>query len=157
MCAVAASWALRDNLIVGFGDPPVPGRESPNDRTREFDDSLTFAPLRDSANVNYSGTGFSAGVMWRPIRTITIGASGRLGGTLKLREADTVRTTADAPSRYGVGVRYDVPGTTIAFRADRTLWSKMGGLGSERATPQDTWDFGARRRSGRPACSAARS
>ena len=138
---VAGSWAIHDNFIVGLGVHLFPG-ENRLTISRHFDDSLSFAPLRDSTNVSYSGTGFSAGFMWRPARTLTIGASGRLGGTLKLRESDTVRTTADAPSRYGVGVRYDVPGTTIAFRADRTLWSKMGGLGSTRATPDDAWDFG---------------
>ena len=46
------------------------------------------------------------------------------------------------PASGPLGVRYDVPGTTIAFRADRTLWSKMGGLGSTRATPDDAWDLG---------------
>jgi hypothetical protein len=138
---VAGAWAIRDNVIVGLGVHLFPG-ENRLTIARQFEDSLSFAPLRDSTNVNYSGTGVSAGVLWRPARTITIGASGRLGGTLKLRESDTVRTTADAPSRYGVGVRYDVTGTTIAFRADRTLWSKMGGLGSARATPDDAWDFG---------------
>jgi hypothetical protein len=138
---IAGAWALRDNVILGLGFHLFPG-ENRLTISREFQDSLSFAPLRDSANVNYSGTGVSAGVLWRPARTITIGASGRIGGTLRLRERDTVRTTADAPSRYGVGVRYDVPGTTIAFRADRTLWSKMGGLGSTRATPDDAWDLG---------------
>ena len=138
---LAGAWAIRDNLIAGLGVHLFPG-ENRLTISREFDDSLSFAPLRDSTNVNYSGTGVSAGLLWRPARTITIGASGRIGGKLTLRESDTVRTTADAPSRYGVGVRYDVPGTTIAFRADRTLWSKMGGLGSSRANPDDAWDFG---------------
>lgn len=138
---LAGSWALRDNFIVGLGVHLFPG-ENRLTISREFEDSLSFAPLRDSTNVNYSGTGFSAGLMWRPAKTVTIGASGRLGGTLKLHESDTLRTSAKAPSRYGVGVRYDVTGTTIAFRADRTLWSKMGGLGSTRATPDDAWDFG---------------
>jgi len=138
---VAGAWAVRENITVGLGIHLFPG-ENRLTIAREFDDSLSFAPLRDSANVNYSGTGVSGGVMWRPIRTVTVGASGRVGGSLKLRESDSVRTSADAPSRYGIGVRYDVPGTTVAFRADRTLWSRMGGLGSSRATPQDTWDFG---------------
>jgi hypothetical protein len=138
---LAGAWAIRDNLIAGLGIHLFPG-ENRLTISREFEDSLSFAPLRDSTNVNYSGTGVSAGLLWRPARTITIGASGRIGGKLTLRESDTVRTTADAPSRYGVGVRYDVPGTTIAFRADRTLWSKMGGLGSSRANPDDAWDFG---------------
>jgi hypothetical protein len=137
----AGSWALRYNLIVGAGIHMFPG-ENRLTISRTFDDSLVFAPLRDSANVNFFGTGFSGGLLWRPIRTVTIGASGRIGGTLKLREADTVRATADAPSRYGAGVRWDGPGTTIAFRADRTLWSKMGGLGSTRSNPDDVWDFG---------------
>jgi hypothetical protein len=138
---LAGSWALRDNIIVGAGVHLFPG-ENRLTISREYDDSLSFAPLRDSANVNYFGSGVSGGVLWRPIRTVTIGASGRLGGKLKLRESDTLRTTADAPSRWGVGVRYDEAGTTVAFRADRTLWSDMGGLGSTRATPQDAWDFG---------------
>jgi len=138
---VAGSWAVRDNVIVGLGIHMFPG-ENRLTISREYQDSLVFAPLRDSTNVNYFGTGYSAGVLWRPVRSLTLGASGRLGGTLKLRESDTVRTTADAPSRYGVGIRYDVPGTTVAFRVDRTLWSKMGGLGSSRATPDDAWDLG---------------
>ena len=138
---IAGAWAIRQNVVVGLGLHLFPG-ENRLTLAREFDDSLTFAPLRDSANVNYSGTGLSGGVMWRVVPTVTIGASGRIGGTLKLRETDSVRTKADAPSRFGVGVRYGVAGTTIAFRADRTLWSRMGGLGSARATPQDTWDFG---------------
>jgi len=138
---VGGAWAFKENVVVGVGIHMFPG-ENRLTINRIFDDSLVFAPLRDSANVNYFGTGVSAGVLWRPIRELTFGASGRLGGKLKLRESDTLRTTADAPSRYGVGVRYDVPGTTVAFRADRTLWSKMGGLGSERANPEDAWDLG---------------
>jgi hypothetical protein len=137
----AGAWAIRDNIIVGAGLHVYPG-ENRMTVAREFDDSLTFAPLRDSANVNFSGVGFSGGVMWRPVRTVTIGASGRLGGTLKLRERDSLKTSADAPSRFGVGVRYDVTGIGIAFRADRTMWSNMEGLGSSRSTPQDTWEFG---------------
>jgi hypothetical protein len=66
-----------------------------------------------------------------------------MGGTLKLRERDSLRTKADAPARFGFGARYEiVRGTAVALRADRSLWSKMEGLGSDRATPEDTWDFG---------------
>jgi hypothetical protein len=39
-------------------------------------------------------------------------------------------------------VRFDVPGTTVAFRVDRELWSKMAGLGSPQSSPEDTWDWG---------------
>lgn len=139
---VAGSWAIRDNFIVGGGIHLFPG-ENRLTISRTFDDSLSFAPLRDSSNVNFFGTGVSAGLMWRPVRQLTLGASGRYGGSLKLRERDSLRTQADVPTRYGVGVRYDVvPGTTVAFRADRTLWSRMEGLGSARATPQDAWDMG---------------
>jgi len=138
----AGSWALRDNLIVGVGIHMFPG-ENRLRIERLYDDSLSFAPLRDSSNVNFFGTGVSGGVMWRPSRALTVGASGRFGGTLKLWEGDSVRSKADAPSRYGAAVRYDiVPGTGIALRADRTLWSQMNGLGSEQASAKDTWDYG---------------
>ena len=137
----AASWALRDNLIIGAAVHIFPG-ENRLTMSREFDDSLTFAPLRDSANVNYFGSGYSAGLLWRPARSLTVGLSGRIGAKLTLREADTTRSTADAPSRFGAGVRYDVPGFTAAFRVDRELWSDMAGLGSPQSAPQDTWDMG---------------
>lgn len=139
---IGGAWAFHENLVVGLGIHMFPG-ENRLTINRVFDDSLVFAPLRDSANVNYFGTGVSAGVVWRPARTLTVGASGRMGGSLKLREADTLVATADAPSRFGAGLRYEVvPGTAVALRADRTLWSKMAGLGSARATPDDAWDFG---------------
>ena len=138
----AGAYAVRDNLILGLGLHLFPG-ENRLTIERVFGDSLSFAPLRDSSNVNFFGTGVSGGVMWRPSRALTVGASGRFGGTLKLWEGDTVRTRADAPSRYGAAVRYDiVPGTGVALRADRTLWSQMNGLGSEQASAKDTWDYG---------------
>jgi long-subunit fatty acid transport protein len=139
---VAGAWRLRDDLVIGVGVHVFPG-ENRVAISRVFDDSLSFAPLRDSSNVNYFGTGYSAGALWRPTRALQVGVSGRIGGTLKLREADSLRTQADVPSRYGAGIQYIiVPGTTVAFRADRTLWSKMAGLGSARATPEDAWDYG---------------
>ena len=138
----AGSWALRDDLILGIGVHLFPG-ENRLAIGRVYDDSLSYAPLRDSSNVNFFGSGVSGGVMWRPSRSLTVGASGRYGGALKLWEGDTVRSKADAPSRFGVGVRYDiVPGTGVALRADRTIWSRMAGLGSPAATPEDTWDYG---------------
>ena len=81
-------------------------------------------------------------MLWRPSRTVTVGASGRIGGKLDLEEADTLKARANAPSRFGAGVRWDVPGLTAAFRIDRTLWSDMEGLGSEGAKPEDAWDLG---------------
>ena len=137
----AGSWALRDNLIVGAAVHLFPG-ENRLTMSREFDDSLTFAPLRDRSTVNYWGYGYSAGLLWRPIRTLTVGASGRIGGRLDLSEADTLLAKANAPSRFGAGVRWDVPGLTAAFRVDRTLWSDMEGLGSQGAKQEDAWDFG---------------
>jgi len=137
----AGSWAIRNNLIIGAAVHLFPG-ENRLTMSREFDDSLTFAPLRDSSTVNYWGSGYSAGLLWRPIRTVTVGASGRIGGKLDLQEADTLKARANAPSRFGAGARWDVPGLTAAFRVDRKLWSDMAGLGSEGATPEDTWDFG---------------
>jgi hypothetical protein len=139
---IAGAWAIRPDLIVGAGVHLFPG-ENRLALSRVYDDSLSFAPLRDSSSVSYFGSGFSGGVLWRPSRTISIGASARIGGKLKLREADTLRSQADVPSRFGVGARVEVfSGTSLAVRADRTLWSKMAGLGSPNATPDDAWDLG---------------
>ena len=46
----AGSWALRDNLILGVGIHMFPG-EYRLRIERLYDDSLSFAPLRDSSNV----------------------------------------------------------------------------------------------------------
>jgi len=139
---VAGAWAFRTDLILGVGIHLYPG-ENRLSLSRVFDDSLSFAPLRDSSNVNYFGVGYSFGALWRPSQNFGVGASGRIGGKLKLREADTLRSEANVPGRFGVGAFYQiVPGSSVALRVDRTLWSKMAGLGSERATPEDTWDYG---------------
>ena len=139
---VAGAWAIRDAFVVGLAVHAFPG-ENRLAIARIFDDTLSFAPLRDSSQVSYSGVGASAGLMWRPARSLTLAGSARLGGELKVREADTLRSTADVPSRIGVGARYDgFRGAVVALRADRTLWSDLDGLGSERVRPEDAWDFG---------------
>jgi len=139
---IAAAWAIRPSLIVGAGVHLFPG-ENRLSLSRVYDDSLSFAPLRDSSNVNYFGSGFSGGVLWRPSRNVSVAASARIGGKLKLREADTLVSQADVPSRFGAGAHVELfSGTSLALRADRTLWSKMEGLGSANATPEDSWDFG---------------
>ena len=139
---LASAWSVRDNLSVGAGIHLFPG-ENRLALSRVFDDSLSFAPLRDSSNVSYFGVGYSFGTVWRVNRNLGVSASGRIGGKLKLREADTLRSEADVPSRFGAGAVYQiVPGTSVALRVDRALWSKMAGLGSERSTPEDSWDYG---------------
>ena len=47
----AGSWAIRDNFILGAAVHMFPG-ENRLTMSRTFDDSLTFAPLRDSATVS---------------------------------------------------------------------------------------------------------
>ena len=138
----ASAWSVNDNLIIGAGVHLFPG-ENRLALSRVFDDSLSFAPLRDSSTVSYYGVGYSLGAVWRVNRNLGVSASGRIGGKLRLEEADTLRSEADVPSRFGAGAVYQiVPGTSVALRVDRALWSKMAGLGSERSDPEDSWDVG---------------
>ena len=140
---LAGAWAFSSRLVVGGGAHFFPGEQRLSVR-REFDDSLLFGPASREVFLSYGGYGFSGGVQVKPANWLGIAASGRFGGQMRVRLADTLLSESSAPPRLGVAVRVDRwTGVSLAARVDRTYWSKMQELGTPLLTAFDSWEYGA--------------
>jgi hypothetical protein len=136
------SWAVSNKLAVGIAGHAFPGENRLSIR-RQFDDTAAFGTLEQTLQLGYSGTGFSAGLQWRPTHALGIAASGRIGGSVSVRQVDSLVASATIPNRYGGGIRYELPGVTLSGSAERILWSQLQGLGTDRVEQLDAWDYGA--------------
>lgn len=138
---LGASFIVNRFVALGVGLHLFTGENRLN-LERVFDDSTAFGTLARSLTLAYTGTGASAGILVTPVRGVTLGASMRQGGTMRLRVVDTLRTEAKVPNRYGVGARLDfIPGLTIYGGADHNQWSRMNSLGSQAAHGTDAWEY----------------
>jgi hypothetical protein len=110
--------------------------------TRTFSDSTTFGGLDDTLKLGYVGSALSAGAIWSPLASVSLAATGRLGRPLRVTSNDTTLGRADIPDSYSLALRFDgLPGASVAFRAERTLWSSLSTLGSASAAAVDGWDY----------------
>lgn len=140
---LAVSYQLHPRLLLGAGLHLLSGENRIN-LQRQFDDSVRYGSLDRDITLSYTGTGASAGVILSPVRGVSLAASYRQGGTMRLRVVDTIRTEAKVPSRFGAALRLDViSGLTLLASADRNEWSKLNGLGSTTARGLDAWEYAA--------------
>jgi hypothetical protein len=140
---LAGAWTVSTALRLGIGAHVLSGSNRLRILAR-FDDTLgRLANFAQQTRVSYSGAAVSAGVDWRPLRSVGVAASGRLGGTLRAVRSDTTLATADIPMRLGLGLAYTgFTGTVIAAGAEWQNWSKLDRLGSDQLTTFDGWDYG---------------
>lgn len=140
---LAGAWTASNAIRVGIGAHVFSGSNRLNVSTR-FSDSLNrVADFAQQSRISYSGAAASAGIDWRPIRSVGVAASGRLGGTLRAVRNDTTLARADIPMRVGAGIAYTgLRGAVIAASGEWQDWSKLDGLGSEQLTTFDGWDYG---------------
>ena len=140
---LAGAWTASNAIRVGIGAHVFSGSNRLNVSTR-FSDSLNrVADFAQQSRISYSGAAASAGIDWRPIRSIGVAASGRLGGTLRAVRNDTTLARADIPMRVGAGIAYTgLRGAVIAASGEWQDWSKLDGLGSAQLTTFDGWDYG---------------
>jgi hypothetical protein len=137
---LGVAWAARPWLRVGLGAHALTGQ---NRLTvlDQFDDSLTYDPLRQDTTISYRGTALSAGVEVRVGRIASIAASGRLGGTIRAESGDNSIGHANVPSRYGLTVAYlGIANSAIAVRTSYDKWSALDGLGRSTLRAVDAWD-----------------
>ena len=107
----------------------------------QFDDSLTFEPLRQDTTISYRGTALSAGVEVRLGRVAAVAASARLGGSIRAESGDNSIGHANVPNRFGVTVAYlGVANSVIALRTAYDKWSSLDGLGRASLRAVDAWD-----------------
>lgn len=133
----AASFAPSAKLRVGLGLHAITG-ENRRTLTNEFQpaagaaDTGQVLPVQQQRTFSYAGNALSAGFEWRPARALAVAASGRLGGDLRARVADSTISEAGVPSRVGGAVRFDgITGASIAARVDWQEWSAMTGLSTD--------------------------
>jgi hypothetical protein len=140
---VAGAWTASAALRVGVGAHVFAGSNRLDIRTL-FNDTLgRVSDFQQQSRVSYSGAAASAGIDWRPHRSVGVAASGRLGGTLRAVRNDTTLAMADVPTRVGVGVAYmGFTGTVLAASGEWQNWSKLDRLGSDQLTTFDGWDYG---------------
>ena len=140
---LAGAWTASNAIRVGIGAHVFSGSNRLNVSTR-FSDSLNrVADFAQQSRISYSGAAASAGIDWRPIRSVGVAASGRLGGTLRAVRNDTTLARADIPMRVGAGIAYTgLRGAVITASGEWQDWSKLDGLGSEQLTTFDGWDYG---------------
>ncbi|MGQ0714098.1 MAG: hypothetical protein ACT4PJ_10240 [Gemmatimonadaceae bacterium] len=140
---IGGAWTAVAALRIGLGAHVYAGSNRLDILTR-FDDTLNrIADFRQQSRISYSGAAVSAGIDWRPRRSVGLAVSGRLGGTLRAVRNDTTLARADVPSRLGVGLAYTgLTGTVIAASASWQNWSKLDRLGSSQLTTFDGWDYG---------------
>jgi hypothetical protein len=140
---IAGAWTASRALRVGVGAHVFAGSNRLSVVTR-FEDTLErVADFGQQSRISYSGAAASAGIDWRPHRSVGLAASGRLGGTLRAVRNDTTLATADVPARVGVGLAYTgFTGAVIAVSGEWQNWSKLDRLGSDQLTTFDGWDYG---------------
>ena len=96
--------------------------------------------------LGFRGSAISAGADFHPTRSLSIGASGRLGGALRTLRPDTAGkdstvTRAHVPDEWSVGLRYSgIAGTVLAANIAWDGWSSMQSLG-ERAVARDGYTY----------------
>jgi hypothetical protein len=140
---LAGAWTASPALRLGVGAHVFAGSNRLDIRTL-FNDTLgRVQDFGQQSRVSYSGAAASAGIDWRPHRSVGVAASGRLGGTLRAVRNDTTLATAGVPTRVGVGVAYmGFTGTVLAASGEWQNWSKLDRLGSDQLTTFDGWDYG---------------
>jgi hypothetical protein len=145
---LGVSYQVLRTLWVGVGGHVYTGEDQLG-IARVSPDTAFFAPFSQSSTFSFSGTGLSGGLVWQPITALTVGASGRVGGTIKSFRGDTMITRGTIPKRFGAGVALTAtPGVIVSARADWEGWSSLAPLGRERAPDEaplgvtDAWEFG---------------
>src|SRR5262249_47363637 len=102
---LGGSWAFSGQFAIGLGAHVFTG-ENRMTLERVFPDTQAIGTLTDSVTLSFSGTGLSAGALWRPSRVVALAFSGRVGGTIHSHRNDSTITTASVPNRFGGSVRF---------------------------------------------------
>lgn len=105
-------------------------------------DTVRYGNISETSTATFGGTAVSFGVEASPTKRITLAGSARLGFGLRADFSDSLRRRADAPSRAGAAIRWEVGGTNLAARYDWQGWSAMRGLGSDAGGIFDATEYG---------------
>lgn len=138
---LAGGWSLGEQLQIGVAAHAITGVNRLT--VTRLDERGMDANFEQASEVGFSGIAGSAGVLWSPSRLFAVGASGRLGGTVRAKLGDSTIASATVPARVGGAVRYaGLTGASLAARVEWQGWSSMEGLGRTSLDARDVWEYG---------------
>jgi hypothetical protein len=81
--------------------------------------------------ISYGGVGASGGIILRPISSLALAGSFRVGGNIRARLNDsTTLANGNVPARAGGSLSFTgIPGVTLGGRVDWEQWSRLNDLG----------------------------
>lgn len=138
---LAGGWRFSTQLQAGLGVHALTGSNRITlTRVDPAEGGITFEQIDE---LGFTGTAISAGAIWSPAQTVSVEASGQLGGKLRARQDDRTVASAKAPAQAGGSVRYmGIPGAAVAVRAEWQRWSDLEALGTAQFDARDTWSYG---------------
>ena len=137
----ALAYLVRPQLRVGVALHALAGR-SITTRALIFPDTSRFTSAAERDEFSFGGMGASVGVLWSPVPSLAIAASGRAGGESRVWRNDTAVAKANYPSRAGGAIQFTgITGTTLAVRADWEGWSALADLSPNGLPTFDTWEY----------------
>jgi hypothetical protein len=136
---LATGWRAAPWLHLGLGLHAITGTNRIESR-RVFGDS-SYIQAVERLELSYLGVGVSAGALIRPARGLTLGATVRTDGHLKVDRDTTRIARTDLPNAFSVGLRWEPSlRTALAVAYQGTRWGaadtdlrEQGGIGAEDA------------------------
>lgn len=141
---LAAAYRLSPTLAVGAGIHALTG-STRLEVTREFDDAA-YQSYRDRAVTDFTGLGFSAGVMATVRRNVVLGGSLRVNSSLRAKSTSGQRANVALPIELGFGANYTpVPGVVVASSVGYATWSRAADdlVAAGEARSRNVWSVGA--------------
>lgn len=105
-------------------------------------DTVTYGAIQEASTATFGGSALSVGVEVSPSKRLTLAGSARYGFGMSADLNDSLRRRADAPSRAGAAVRWDVGGINLAARYNWEGWTAMKGLGTDEGGIFDSNEYG---------------
>jgi hypothetical protein len=137
----AFSVLVLPTLSLGVAGHVLTGQNRLLTATEFADTALPI--LNQPSTLTYTGHSFTAGVDWRPLKQLSLGVSGDVGGGMHSSRNDTSLTDAKVPKRIGFGgVFGGITGLLLSANAEWNGWSALNGLGDGDAHALDGWDYG---------------
>jgi hypothetical protein len=110
---------------------------------RSFSDSA-YSSYAERSELQFSGTGLSAGLVFRPLPAIELSGVARMDGKLTTRVGPDTLSVVHLPATFAGGLRLSpAPGVNWSATATWRSWSKaQPDLGTS-ARAFDSWEFGS--------------
>lgn len=136
---LAVAYRLTPRLAVGAGGHFISG-ENRIELVRTFVDAPEYGVARQRALIDYSGSAYSAGLVYAPTDALVFGASAQIGGSLDASEFGEVVGSGSTPARAGGSVQYSLPGSVFSARVGWSRWSDLDGFSDRAGVTPSTLD-----------------